>query len=116
MSDADSGGMMQTVPAAVRRCLRGFYPEGEATLVLVKLVQRHGAEIVLPLLTKEWIEKLKALAAKPPDFPQRVMIIEGKVSRSGFDPEAYREEEQRLWHDGVWKLHRFFRVQERKEH
>ena len=116
MSDARARGQVQTMPAVVRRCLRGLYPDGEATLVLVKLVQLHGPDNVVRLLTTEWIEKLEALAANPPDCSDIVMAIEAKVLKSGFDHGAYREEEQRLWHDGVWKLHHFFRLQERKEH
>ena len=95
--------------------LLGAYQRGVITRMeligrLIELAADTPPEQIAPLLPTDCLGELENLSTHPPatpaDAPRSFAIV---TAVGPIDYQVNWQREQRLWHEGAWSWHRYFR-------
>jgi hypothetical protein len=103
--------MRASDPAALLRQYEGGrITDGELLLRLVQAAAERPPSEVAPVLPAPLLARVCRASASPPASPEDSPRIAYAGSWVGpHDHEAEERRQRRLWYDGAWRWHRFFR-------
>jgi hypothetical protein len=104
--------MRASDPAALlRQYEEGRITDGELLSHLLKAAAERAPSEIASALPAPLLARVRQAAANPPASPEdspRSFFMASWVG--SYDHEAEERREQRLWYDGAWRWHQFFRA------